>query len=128
MCIRDSPFAVSENLLQQDDVADSLIGESGHDVHRFIEDDFLAFAQAILLDSRAHIDAKLASSGEDVDRAIVVLLQERAEASGRLCEPIDLFLERDNLIPCFAQGVTEALILAVRRGKTRLKFGDAAIE
>src|SRR5205823_1446445 len=71
------------------------------DVHRFVEHDLLATPQVVGLDRRRHRDAQLAPAGEDVDRSVLVRTEEVAVSGRRLGEPVDLFLERDDLLARF---------------------------
>ncbi len=105
-----------EQLLEHDDVALPLEGERADDVERLVEHDLLPAAQAVDLDRGAHRDAELAAAGEHVDRAVVVRGQEHAVAGRRLGQPLDLLLERDDLVARLAQRADQPVVLADRAG------------
>ena len=60
-------------------------------------------AQVVDVDVGADGDPQLAAAGEDVDRAVLVGAEEDAEAGRRLGEPVDLLLQRDDLVAGLAQ-------------------------
>ena len=72
------------------------------------------------------LDPHLAAAGEDVDGAVLVGAEEHAEAGGRLGEPVDLFLERDDLVPGLPQRVGEPLVLPGDGGEPGLGLAAAA--
>src|SRR4051794_12660705 len=124
----ESAIAAFEDLLQQDDVALPLELPHLHDVERLVEHDLLATVQRVELDGRRDGHAQLAPAREDVDRAVVVREQEVAVAGRRLCEPVDLLLERDDLLPRFLQGRHEPFVLVHDAGEVGLRLGDALLE
>src|SRR4051794_11980656 len=124
----EGALTVGEHLLERDDLADALELEGVDDVHRFVEHDLLAAREAVELDRRAHGDAQLATTGEDVHRVVVVASDEHAEAGGRLGEAIDLFFERNDLVAGFLQRCHETVVLRRDRGKICLQVGDALLE
>ena len=122
------PLAVGEQLLEHHDLADLLEVEAGHDVEGLVEHDLLATDEVLDVDARADVDAQLAAAGEHVDRVVVVALEERAEAGGRLGQPVDLLLELGDLVAGLAQGLGESLVLA-RHGRQRaLGVAEAQLE
>ena len=96
--VREHALAVGEDLLEHDHLAGGLELQRRDDVHGLVEDDLLALAQLVLVDGGTDVDAQLAATGEDIDGAVAVQLKERAEAGRRLSEPVDLFLERNDLV------------------------------
>ena len=54
------------------------------------------------------------------DGAVVVVLEEDAEAGRRLGQPVDLFLERDDLVARLAQRRRQPLVLGARGGELGL--------
>ena len=84
--------------------------------------------QLVDLDVRGHRDPQLAAAGEDVDRAVVVGGQEDAVARRRLAEPVDLLLERDELLAGVAQGAGELVVALGQEGRAALGLGDALLE
>ena len=96
-------IAVLEDLLEHDDFADALITLRDDDVQRLVQHDFLPRPQVVKLNAGAHADAHLAAAGEHIGRAVLGSLQENAETARRLRQPVDLFLQRDDLVACLAQ-------------------------
>ena len=84
--------------------------------------------QLVEVDRGADVDAQLAAAGEDVDRVVLVALQEGAEAGRRLGEPVDLLLERHDLVAGLAQGLGEALVLGGDRGQRALGVGEPLLD
>ena len=85
-------------------------------------------AQVVELDLGADVDAQLAAAGEDVDGAVVVALEEDAEAGRRLRQPVDLLLERHDLVAGLAQGRREALVLGGDGRQRPLGVGEPQLE
>lgn len=75
-------LAVLEDLLEGDDVADALVLHGLDHVECFVEHHFLAAPQLVELDARADVHPEFAAAGEDVGGAVLVGLQEDAEAGG----------------------------------------------
>ena len=68
-------------------------------------------AYAVEVDRGTHDDAQLATTREDIRGVVLIAGHEGSETGGRLREPIDLFLERGDLIAGLAQGLRQALVL-----------------
>src|SRR5690606_1996787 len=117
------PFAVGEQLLDHDDLADPLVFQGAYDVERFVEHDLLAWAQLVGLDVGADGDAQLPPAGEHVDRAVVVFDQEGSEPGRRLSEAVDLLFERHDLVAGLAKCGGQPLVLRVDRRQARLEEG-----
>ncbi len=137
MCIRDSlvgvpehqgAFAVLQDLLEGDDVADALEFHGLDHVERFVEHEFLAAAQVVEFDAGADVHAEFASSGEDVGGAVLVRLEEDTEAGRRLCEPVDFFLEGHDLVAGLTERVRESLVLGGHSGQVGLQLDDPLFE
>ncbi len=54
--------------------------------------------------------------------------EEDAEAGRRLRQPVDLFLERDDLVPGFAQRCRQPLVLAGHGGQAGLGLAQPLLE
>src|SRR5262245_5450471 len=93
-----SAFAIGEHLLEHDDLADLLPPHRFDDVERLVEHDLLAAPKLVHLDVGAHRDTQLPAAGEDVDSAVLTCLKEDPESSRRLGQPVDLLLQRDDLV------------------------------
>jgi hypothetical protein len=74
------------------------------------------------LHGRGDRDAQLAAAGEDVDRAVVVTGEEDAVARRRLAEPVDLLLERDQLVAGVAQRAGELVVALGQEGRAALRL------
>ena len=124
----EGALAVLEHLLEHDDVADLLELHRPHDVERLVEHDLLATAQRLGLDARAHRDPQLAATGEHVDRAVVVRGEEDAETGRRLGQPVDLFLELDDLLARLAQRRGEPVVVRAPSGEIGSRLDQAVLE
>jgi hypothetical protein len=96
-------LAVGEHLLKQHDLADRLPGLGDDDVQRLVEHDLLAGPEPFQVHVRADVHAHLATAGEHIGRVVLLRLEEDAETGWRLCQPVDLLLQRDDLVSCLAQ-------------------------
>jgi len=116
--MRDHQRAVAaiKQLLEHDDLADRLIAETDDDIQRFVQHQLLAGPQLGELDARADRDPHLPAAGEHIGRAVVVGLQENAEAGRRLGESVHLLLQGHDLVPGFAQGHRQPLVLPGQTG------------
>jgi len=97
-------------------------------VQRLVEHDLLAAAQPVGLDVRRDGHPQLAATGEDVDRAVLVRLQEHAVAAGRLGEPVDLLLEGHHLVPRLAERAGELLVALGERRHPALRLGQPLLQ
>ncbi len=120
--------AVGEELLEHHDLADLLELEGGDHVQRLVEHDLLAALQLVEVHRRAHVDPQLAAAGEHVDGVVVVAREEGAEAGRRLGEPVDLLLQRHDLVAGLAQRLGEAFVLGGHRGEGALGLGQPLLE
>ena len=121
-------IAVLQDLLEHHDLADLLEREGGDHVECLVEHDLLAPLELVEVDVRTDVDPELAAAGEDIDRVVVVAGQERAEARRWLRQPVDLFLQRDDLVPCLAQRLGETLVLRGDRGEGALGVAQALLD
>ena len=100
-----------QHLLEHHDLADPLEPERVDDVERVVEQDLLAAPELVDLERGRDRHPQLAAAGEDVDRAVVVPGQEDAVAAGRLRQPVDLLLERDDLGARLLEGGHQPLVV-----------------
>ena len=124
----EGSVAVLHELLEHHDVADGLELQRGHDVECLVQHDLLATPQLIGLDGRADVHPQLAAAGEDVDAAVLVPLDEGAEPSRRLREPVDLLLQRDDLVAGLAQRGDEAVVLGAGLGELLLQLHQPVLQ
>ena len=117
-----------EQLLEHDDVALALEPPRLDDVHRLVEHDLLAGAQVVALDVRRQRHPQLAAAGEDVDRAVVVLPEVDAVAGRRLAEPVDLLLERHQLLAGVPQRAGQLVVALAEKGGAALRLGDPFLQ
>ena len=120
--------AVVEDLLAEHHLAGGLVPVSGNDVHRLVEHDLAARHELALLEGGADRDVHLAAAGEDVGGAVVEGLDDDAVGRGGLGQPVDLGLQRDDLLTGVAQGAHEALVLCRHGGELRSQPGEVALE
>jgi len=121
-------LAVLEDLLEGDDVPDALELHGLDHVERFVEHQFLAAPELFEVDAGADVHPELAAPGEDVGGAVLVGLQEDAEAGRRLGEPVDLFLEGHDLVAGLTERVGESLVLGGHAGQVGLQLDDPLFE
>ena len=117
-----------EDLLEQHDVAVPLELEHLDDVERLVEHDLLAAAQGLVLDGGAEGHPQLAAAGEDVGGAVLVRLEHGAEAGRRLGQPVDLFLERQDLVAGLTQRRGEPVVLAGDLRQAGLGLGEPLLD
>ena len=122
------PVAVGQDLLEHHDLADLLELERGDDVEGLVEHDLLAALQVVEVDRGADVDPQLAAAGEHVDGVVLVAGQEGAEAGRRLREPVDLLLERHDLVAGLAQGLGETFVLGRDGGQRALGLGEPLLD
>lgn len=121
-------FAVLEDLLEGDDVADALVLHGLDHVERFVEHDFLAAPQFFELDAGADVHPELAAPGEDVGGAVLVGGEEDAEAGRWLGEPVDFLLEGHDLVAGLTERVGQSLVLCGDAGQIGLQLDDPLFE
>lgn len=126
--LHECAFAVLEDFLEGDDVADALELHGLDHVECFVEHQFLAAPEFFEFDAGADVHAEFASSGEDVGGAVLVGLQEDSEAGRGLCEPVDFFLEGHDLVAGLAERVGESFVLGGHAGQIGLQFDDPLFE
>src|SRR6185437_6338075 len=117
-------LAVGEQFLEHHDLADGLITLGDDDVQRLVEHDLLAGPQLFELDIRADVHPHLPPAGEYVRRAVLARGEEHAEPRRRLRQPVDLFLQRDDLVPGLAQRRRQPLVLGGDRRQARLCLAE----
>ncbi len=100
-----------DELLERHDLADALVVEHLDDVHGVVEQDFLAAFELVGVDGRGERDTELPPGREDVDGAVLTGSQEHAVAGRRLCEPVDLLFQRDDLLAGLLEGRHEPFVL-----------------
>jgi hypothetical protein len=108
-------LAVGQQLLEHDDLADGLVTLGDDDVERLVEHNLLAGLELVQVDVGADVDPHLAAAGEDVGGVVLARGEEDAETGWRLCQPVDLLLERHDLVAGLAQRRCQALILTADR-------------
>ena len=122
------PVAALEHLLEQYDVALPLEAQRLDDVQRLVEHDFLAAPQLVELDRRRDRHPQLAAAGEDVDGAVLVGADVVAVSGRRLGQPVDLFLQRHDLVARFLEGRGKSLVLVGEAGEAGLRLGQPLLE
>ena len=122
------PLDVLEQFLEHDHLAGTLEIERADDVESLVEHDLLAAAKLVHLDVGGHRHAQLPPAVEDVDRPVVVRGQEHAVPTRRLREPVDLLLERQNLVAGLAERDHQLLVLARELGHHRLRLPQPILE
>src|SRR5204862_1585196 len=85
-------------------------------------------AQRAGIDVRRERDPQLAPTGEDVDGAVVVQGEEDAVTGRRLTEPVDLLLERDQLLAGLAEGAGELVVPLGQERGAPLRLRDPLLE
>lgn len=124
----EGAFAVLQDLLEGDDVADTLVLHGLDHVERFVEHYFLAAAELFEFHAWADVHPQFATAGEDVRCAVLVGHEEDTEAGRRLCEPVDFFLEGHDLVAGLTERVGESLVLGGHPGQIGLQLDDPLFE
>jgi len=88
----------------------------------------LTSAELVRLDRRRHRHPQLAPTGEDVNGAVFVPGEENAVTARRLCQAVDLLLERHNLGARLLQRCHEPLVVLRQPGDLRLRGGKALLQ
>ena len=112
--------AVVDQLLDGHDLAGDLRSAGLHDVEALVEHDLGATRQLLVIDVGVQPDAHLATAGEHVDGAVVVLADDHAVGGRWLGELVDLVAERGDVLACLTQGVAQLLVLRDRLGELAL--------
>ncbi len=120
--------AIVEELLDGDDLAGHLGMARLHDVEALVEHDLRSARQLLVIDVGMQPDTHLATAGEHVDRAVVVLADDHAVRGRRLGELVDLVAQRRDVLARLAQCVAQLLVLGHRLSKLSLGFQQALLE
>ena len=128
--VRDDqgPLAVGEQFLEHHDLAHRLIALRDDDVERLVEDDFLARPQLGEVDVGADVHPHLPAAGEHVGGVVIARRQEHAEPGWRLRQPVDLLLQRDDLVPGLTQRRRQPLILRGDRRQACLCLAEPFLQ
>lgn len=128
--VRDDERAVAalQQLLEHHDLADVLVAEGLDDVERLVQHDLLATLERVDVDRRTDVHAELAPAREHLDRAVIPGFEEDAESGRRLCQPVDLLLEGDDLVPGLLEGGDQTLVLASKGGHLSLRLVEALLD
>src|SRR4249920_1504140 len=120
-------LAVGEHLLEHDDLADLLPPHRLDNIERLVKHDLLAVPNLVEIDVGADGDTQLPAAGEDIDGAVLVRIEEDPESSRRLRQPVDLLLQRDDLVPRLLQRCNQPLVLRGDSGQIRLELDQAIL-
>ena len=107
----EGPNPVVHQLLDGDDFARDLGVASVHDVEALVEYNLGATLEIVVFYFGMQAHPHLATAGEDVDRAVLVLADDDAVGAGRLSELFNLVAQGGDVLACLAQGVAELLVL-----------------
>jgi hypothetical protein len=119
---------VTEELLEHDDLADPLEATGCHDVEGFVEHDLAPRRQVAGIDRGRDGDPHLATAGEDVDRGVVVGLEDQAVGRWRLGQAVDLALEGDDLLAGLLECPDEAFVLGRQCRQRGLQLHHTVLE
>src|SRR5215211_4403043 len=122
------PIAVLEHFLEQHDLTDLVELQDLHHVHRLVDHHLLAGRQGFKIDIRAHTDAHLATCGKDVGGVLLARGEEDSEAGWWLRQPVNLVLQRDDLVPRLTEGGCEALIVGGGGPSIRTGIGQPPLQ
>ena len=117
----------AEDLADRHDLAGQILASRQHDAERLVQHDLGAPVQ-----TGEHVghrgDPHLAATGVDVDRVVVVDLEDGAVRRRWLGELLDLFAQRRDVLARLTQGVGELLVLADRLGELALRLEQPLLE
>ena len=105
------PNTVVHELFDGDDLAAGLAHAGGHHVKALVQHHLGTALQRVVVDVGMHADAHLATTGQDVDRAVFVLAHDHAIGRRRLAELVDLVAQGGDVLARLSQGVAELLVL-----------------
>src|SRR5260370_26221834 len=97
-------------------------------VEALVEPDLLAGPERAHFPGRAPVHPHLAAAGEHVDRPVVARFEEDAEAGRRLRQPVDLFLQRDDLVARLAESSRQPFVLTADCREVDLSVTQALLE
>ena len=124
----DRADAVLHHLLEGDDLA-GVLGPAGLDhVVALVEGDLGAEVEQLVLDVGVELDLHLATAGEHVDGAVVVLADDHAVGVGWLGELLDLVAQRRDVLARLAQRVAQLLVLGGLLGQLALGLEQPLLE
>jgi hypothetical protein len=119
---------IVQQFLEHDDLADVLVAEGLDHIEGLVQHDLLATLERVDVHGGADVHPELAASGEHLDRAVVPGLQKDTEPGRRLCQPVDLLLEGDNLVPGLLQSGDQPLVLARQGGHLGLRLMETLFD
>ncbi len=117
-----------EQLLEGDHLAGQLGGAGQHHVERLVEHHLGTPGQVVAGEVGVDRDPHLATTGEDVDRAVVVGAQQGAVGRRWLGQLLDLVAQRGDVLAGLAQGVGQLLVLRDGLGQLALALEQALLE
>ena len=123
----EQPLGV-QGLLDRDDLTDPFVPAGLNDVERLVEPHLTTLAEVGELDRGAHGDPHLAAPGEDVDRGVVVDIDDDPERARRLGEPVHLGPQGDDLLAGVLEGADEAVVLRRQGGHRGLQLQDSTLQ
>ena len=123
----EGPLTIGEDLLENDDLADSLEFTNTHHVEGLIEQEFLSRLQMGYVDVGDSDDPHLASRHGDIEAAIVQRREEDPVTAGRLGQAIDLTLESHDVLASLTQGGHQARVVGLSGGQFRLEGAGAIL-
>ena len=101
----EGTLTIFKHFLEGDDLALTLESARGNDVHRLVQHDLLAGAEAAKVHVRTDGHADLAARCKDVNCAVFVAIEKDSVTARWLRQPVDFFLESDDLIARLTQSV-----------------------
>ncbi len=119
---------VVHHLAHRDDLARALGVAGEHDVEALVEDDLRTAVEDLVVDVGVQRDPHLATRGEHVDRAVVVLADDDAVGRRRLRQLVDLVAQRADVLARLAQRVGQLLVLGNRFGQLALRLEQPLLE
>jgi len=118
-------MSVAQEFLKGHNLAGALGGAGEHNVQLLIENNFGAPNQFSGCDVGMKRNPNLASTGEDVDSSVVIVINERPVGGRRLAELLDFLPKRGNVIPSLAEGERQLLVLIDRLRQLTFGFEKA---
>ena len=88
----------------------------------------LSQTMSLEVDGRTDVDPHLAAAGEHVRGPVLAGAEEHAERGRRLGQPVDLLLERDDLVARLPERACQSLVLAGHGRDARLGLAQPLLE
>ncbi len=120
--------AVVEQLLDRHDFSGDFRMPRLHDVEALVENDLGSAGQLLVIDVGMKPDTHLATTGQHIDGAVVVLADDHPVRGRWLGELVDLVAQRRDVLASLAERVAQLLVLGDRLSELSLGLQETLFE